>query len=79
MDINTWKGHRQRLNEKYDNINIDISKIKIQSLESGEKAKVSFVQRYKADSYRDKGKKNILLIKKGKDWKIMEEDWSPIR
>ena len=79
MDINAWKGHRQRLNEKYDNIKIDISKIKIQSLESGEKAKVSFVQRYKADSYRDKGKKNILLIKKGKDWKIMEEDWSPIR
>ena len=79
MDINAWEKHRRRLNEKYDNIEVDLSNIKIRSLASGKKAKIYFTQRYKADKYSDKGKKKILLVRKGKDWKIMEEDWTPIR
>ena len=79
MDLDAWELHRRRLNDKYDIINVEISNLKIQSLSAGKKARVSFTQRYKADRYSDKGKKKILLVKKGKDWKIMEENWSRIR
>ena len=79
MDLDGWANHRQRLNDKYDTINVDISNIKIQPLASGKKARVSFTQKYKADRYRDKGKKKILLVREGKDWKIMEEEWTRIR
>ena len=79
MDLNGWEKHRRRLNEKYNNISVKISNIRIRSLASGKKARISFVQRYRADRYGDKGKKKILLVRKGKDWKIAEEDWTPIR
>ena len=79
MDLDAWEEHRQKLNDKYNKINVEISNIKIQSLASGKKARVSFTQRYRADRYRDKGKKEILLVRKGKDWKIVEENWSRIR
>ena len=79
MDLDEWELHRRRLNDKYSTINVEISNIKIKSLAAGKKARVSFTQRYKADSYRDKGKKDILLVRKGKDWKIMEENWTRIR
>ncbi|MGD9160449.1 MAG: L,D-transpeptidase, partial [Desulfobacteraceae bacterium] len=79
MDLDAWEKHRRRLNDKYDKINVEISNIKIQSLASEKKARVSFTQRYRADGYRDKGKKKILLVRKGKDWKIMEESWRRTR
>jgi murein L,D-transpeptidase YafK len=79
MDLGDWEKHRIKLNGRYGIIEVDISKLKIQSLASGERAKVSFIQKYKADNYRDKGKKTILLAREGKDWRILEEDWQPIR
>ncbi len=27
---------------------------------------------------RDEGLKNLLLVKRGKDWKIEEEQWKPL-
>ncbi len=79
MGIDAWKKHRSRLNEKYDNISVEISNIKVSPLSSDDKLKVSFTQVYKADSYRDKGRKDILLVRKGEYWKIMDEDWKAIR
>lgn len=79
MDLDDWELHRRRLNDKYSTISVEISNIKIQSLAAGKKARVSFIQKYKADRYSDKGKKQILLVRKGKDWKIMEESWTRIR
>ena len=79
MGLDAWKEHRQRLNNKYDTVNVEISDISIRSLSSGKKARVCFTQRYRADRYRDTGKKEILLVRKGEDWKITREDWTPIR
>lgn len=79
MDLDGWELHRRRLNDKYGKINVEISNIKIKSLAAGKKVRVTFTQRYKADRYSDKGKKKILLVRKGKDWKIMEESWTRIR
>ncbi len=78
MDLSDWKEHRNRLNMKYNSIRVDISNLKIK-LVSENSATVSFNQNYKADSYSDRGIKNITLIRKGEDWKIREEDWTQTR
>ena len=77
MDLRRWKEHRNRLNIKYGSIRVDISDIKIKSI-SNKSASVSFRQDYTADTYRDKGIKEIILVRKGKDWKIRKEEWTPI-
>jgi hypothetical protein len=79
MNLDDWEKHRIKLNKRYDKITVDISKLKIQSISSGERAKVSFIQKYRADNYRDKGKKTIILAREGKEWRILEEDWESIR
>ena len=42
-------------------------------------ANVSFKQSYRADGYRDIGLKEMDLIKRGGDWKIRKEEWTPLR
>jgi murein L,D-transpeptidase YafK len=79
MNLDDWEKHRVKLNKRYDKITVDISKLKIQPIASGERAKVSFIQKYRADNYRDKGKKAILLVREGNYWRIAEEEWEPIR
>jgi murein L,D-transpeptidase YafK len=77
MDLRAWRQHRQRLNQKYTNIQIEISNLQT-SLLAEDKALVTFTQQYRADDYMDQGLKKLLLIKKRKEWKIKEEDWSPL-
>ncbi|MFC1840864.1 L,D-transpeptidase family protein, partial [Thermodesulfobacteriota bacterium] len=79
MTLDEWKSHRNRLNKKYRTIRVDIKNLKIEPLSSGKMANVTFTQDYEADSYMDRGKKEILLVRKGKDWKIREENWNPIK
>jgi hypothetical protein len=31
----------------------------------------------KGSDYADEGLKSLLLVKRGKDWKIREEEWNP--
>ncbi|MFC1868610.1 hypothetical protein ACFL0H_10815, partial [Thermodesulfobacteriota bacterium] len=78
MTLGAWKKHRRRLYEKYRSFKIDISNLKIKRT-SNNSAYVSFTQYYKADRYKDVGIKKMSLTKKGKDWKITEEKWTPIR
>jgi len=77
MDFKAWKKHREKLNQKYRSITIDISELKIERT-SAVMASVSFTQKYEADDYEDQGLKSLLLVKKGKDWKIKEEEWKPL-
>ena len=44
---------------------------------SPSKFEVSFFQKYKADEYRDSGFKELIVEKKGTDWKIIKETWTP--
>jgi hypothetical protein len=74
MDLEAWKQHRRRLNDKYGSVEVGISQLKITQV-SRLKAKVSFVQDYRADDYRDLGLKKMLLIKKGEQWQIQKEEW----
>jgi murein L,D-transpeptidase YafK len=74
MDLEAWKKHRQRLNLKYQSVRVDVADLSIVQV-SKWTAKVSFKQNYQADEYQDFGLKNLLLVKRGKHWKIKEETW----
>ena len=78
MDLNAWKDHRERLNQKYHSLKIRITGLEIKRLKR-DRASVSFIQDYMADNYRDLGKKKMILVRKGKDWKIKEEEWTPMK
>ena len=77
MDFKAWKKNRVKLNQKYRSITVDISALKIERT-SAVMATVSFTQKYEADDYEDEGLKSLLLVKRGKDWKIKEEEWKPL-
>jgi murein L,D-transpeptidase YafK len=77
MDFKAWKKHREKLNQKYRSITVGISNLKIEQ-PSAAMASVSFTQKYEADDYEDEGLKILLLVKRGKDWKIKEEEWKPL-
>ena len=77
MNRNAWKQHRGRLNRKYRSLAIAISELKITGM-SATKAEVRFKQHYKADTYEDLGIKKLLLVKRGRHWKIKRETWDLI-
>jgi murein L,D-transpeptidase YafK len=78
MDLAAWEKHRKALNEKYRSLKIEISELKIEPI-SDNSAKAAFMQNYMADNYKDIGSKELLLVKDGKDWKIIKEEWTPIK
>ena len=77
MNLKAWKKHRERLNHKYSSIQVDIQDLIIVKGPS-DTVRVSFKQGYQADGYHDFGLKKINLVKKGKYWKIKNEEWLPL-
>lgn len=77
MNVKAWRKHRERLNKKYRSIQVDVRDLIIVR-GSNNTVKVSFKQDYQADGYRDFGLKKINLVKKGKHWKIKDEEWLPL-
>lgn len=77
MDLKAWEQHRERLNQKYLSIRVDLTDLSIVQV-SNSTAKVSFKQDYQADGYHDFGLKNLLLIKRGENWKIQKETWQKL-
>jgi murein L,D-transpeptidase YafK len=77
MDFKAWEKHRVKLNQKHRSIKVEILDLKIERT-AAVMATVSFTQKYEADDYEDEGLKSLLLVKRGKDWKIKEEEWKPL-
>jgi len=77
MNLKAWKKHRERLNHKYRSIQVDIQDLIVVKGPS-DTVRVSFKQGYQADGYHDFGLKKINLVKKGKYWKIKNEEWLPL-
>ncbi len=77
MDRGAWERHRERLNQKYRNVNVNISDLKVLAVTRAS-VTVRFKQDYRADGYRDYGLKEIVLVKKGDDWKIRKEEWQAL-
>ena len=40
--------------------------------------KVNFIHEYKSDGFTDTGLKELLVEKKGTNWKIIDETWMPV-
>ena len=71
------EAHRERLNQKYRSVNVNISDLKVLAV-TRDSVTVRFKQDYRADGYRDYGLKEIVLVKKGNDWKIKKEEWQAL-
>ena len=71
-----WEASRQNAFKNNKNISIKVSNI--QTYEKGKnRVKVNFIQEYISDRYTDTGMKELLVEKKGTDWKIINETWMP--
>jgi len=77
MDLKAWREHRKQLNDKHRSVRVEISGLKMIKA-SSHTARVGFKQEYPADDYRDVGYKDLLLVKRGKAWKIKKEEWKPL-
>ena len=71
-----WEASRQHAFKKNKNISIKLSNIQTY-LKEKNKVEVNFTQEYKSDGYTDTGIKELLVEKKGTDWKIINETWMP--
>jgi ketosteroid isomerase-like protein len=71
-----WEASRQHALTKNRNISITVSNIQLQK-EGNDKLKVNFTQNFKSDGFSDTGIKELILLKKGTDWKIVKESWIP--
>ncbi|MBW1918874.1 MAG: hypothetical protein DRH11_14635 [Deltaproteobacteria bacterium] len=78
MSLRAWKNYKAKLNKKYSSIQVEIKDLKIRRA-SRHLAEVQFKQLFKADQYRDFGFKRMLLVKRGKHWKIKREEWKPLK
>lgn len=70
-----WEASRQHAFKNNKNISIKLSNIQTHQKEKN-KVEVNFTQEYKSDGYTDTGVKELLLEKKGTDWKIVNETWT---
>jgi murein L,D-transpeptidase YafK len=77
MDRGAWERHRERLNQKYRSVRVNISDLKVLAVTRAS-VTVRFKQDYRADGFRDYGLKQIVLVKKGDDWKIRKEEWQAL-
>ena len=50
----------------------------IEIARNDKKVKVSFIQIFQSDDYKDTGKKEIEWEKLGNDWKIVTENWNSL-
>ena len=77
MNREAWQRHRGQLNQRYRSVRVNISDLKVLTI-SRASVTVRFKQDYRADEYRDYGLKEIVLVKKGNDWKIKKEEWQAL-
>ena len=72
LDGKGWERHKYQINKRYGQIEITIRNLKVKVL-SSERATACFDQEYRADKYRDQGRKTIKLIERDGKWKIKKE------
>ena len=77
LDYHGWRVKKSRLFKKPGSIFLEISNLLI--FIEGKEAKVSFLQDYTDAYLADVGEKNMKLIKLNDSWKIIAEEWQPIK
>ncbi|MDP2431166.1 MAG: tetratricopeptide repeat protein [Pseudomonadota bacterium] len=66
-----WETERKTRVTRPEFIKVDLDRIRINL--QGDSARVSFTQSYTSNTYKDKGKKTLILEKQDDAWKIVEE------
>ena len=67
-----WQAQRRQRLSKPELIEVELEDIAV-TLSANGSARVSFLQRYRSDRYRDKTRKRLYLVKEGEGWKILAE------
>ena len=70
-----WRISRQAALKRHTNISIQLKNIKIS--QSKDTVEINFTQIFKSAGYSDIGLKELVWVKTGNDWRIIEETWIP--
>ena len=70
-----WRISRQAALKRHTNISIQLKNIRIS--QNKDTVEINFTQSFKSDGYSDIGIKELVWVKIGNDWKIIEEAWMP--
>jgi hypothetical protein len=70
-----WRISRQAALKTHTNISIQLKNIKIS--QSEDTVEINFTQIFKSAGYSDIGTKELVWVKIGSDWRIIEETWMP--
>jgi len=69
----SWRNLRRKRLAKPAFIRVSIDNL-VHTLTGAQKARATFVQHYRSNTYKDSVTKTLLLIREGKDWKILREE-----
>jgi lipopolysaccharide export system protein LptA len=73
-DWNGWRNHKADIFRRTRIIEVVSESVEVKRQPDG--VRVSFLQRYRADSHQDRGRKELHLIAENGLWKIIGENWS---
>lgn len=73
MDRKAWTAKKAYLAKVYKDIRVKAENMEVQV--KGDRAKVSFIQRYRSDWHRDVGRKELDLVRRDGQWLIVAERW----
>jgi len=73
MDLRAWIRHKERLNRRYDSIQVCIEDLKIH--QGPERSTATFLQRYDSSGHQSVGIKRLRLKRIGGAWKIYRETY----
>ena len=76
MDLKAWIRYKERLNRRYDLIQVWIEDLKIQ--QRPERSTATFLQQYYSSGHESVGIKRLRLKRIGGAWKIYRETWHKI-
>ena len=71
-----WEAVREAKILKPREIRVEVRDLETEIL-SSERARVSFLQRYRSDQYQDTVRKTLELIRGDQGWKILAEQTTP--
>ena len=77
LNYKGWMEDKARHFQKSGEIRIGISDLWV--FIEGKYATARFLQRYKDTKYSDVGEKTLVLINKSGQWKIVSEEWKPMK
>lgn len=77
LNYKGWMEEKARHFQKSGDIRIGISDLWV--FIEGKYATARFLQRYKDANYSDVGEKTLVLINSSGQWKIVSEEWKPLK